>query len=376
MSQMFKWPRDKSSYLHKLVCLFLSTLGGPLSLSGNVYPVRETSHFTLHAENREQNAIVADICHALLQVVGDHVSAPSSFTPHIRVEVKPIDGPPYRIFIESGGRVLLELNWSQSLEIRSVCVGLAQAFYHRLGIWQGGSDGWSRYPEWLVTGSAVSLENRLFPGVLQATAWGLREQPAIPLSYLLAYNPDPSEERWYADQSIYLLRFLRHQLRSRERYRQYLLRIVNGESAFEVLAGMLDIQNPALLEMRWMVWLEYQARLDLGPHYSLAESRRLVTSMDSIMLRQDEVDRLALFSELAKDESVEGIATEAERRLFYLKQQLPHANPAAFNTLHALGAILEWHAGLRIADLKGLERAYQMEWEQFLEIEAAVAGNP
>jgi hypothetical protein len=280
-------------------------------------------------------AFIADRCASAFEL-------PPAYPQRILVSLLPPDvfgaGGSWRLRLEQGGFVSLDLHWDASLEMESLCRGLTAALLARQAIFLHGPGGTAALREWTVSATStdayLSLRPAMRSALLEALAAGQGTPPA--LKEVLG---GPAASRglsgtgragyWFAGA-------LRASGWSAAEINALLRAGLAGRDAYPLFAARMKARDETFEPEIW--WNESLARLRDAPTdgiEDLADSRRWIAEMARFEVETGNL-RL-LWGERHNPE----LRDRVEARLELLLLRMTRVNPAYHNAAQSLGELFE-----------------------------------
>jgi len=266
------------------------------------------------------------------------------FPQRILVNLKPTEfidfEGDYLVRVKERGFVSLDVHWSASLSLETICYALSEVLLVRYSIFNYGIKGPEHLPEWIVSALATDLYLGLRPAQWLTVAARSRKSDAPELTELITRNwKDPTES---AEGYLFLSALETNGL-SRSEIRMLIDRNLNGINILQLLPGLIrglaTERAEAVDPAEW--WPRARTGL-LEPRDEWMETMETSRLWIEALSDFSDVDGQELnLAELWKLRQEQAVRDVIEARYELLRLRILRVNPVYFNAARSLGAVFE-----------------------------------
>jgi len=303
------------------------------------------AHFQVFADDTFSAQYVATVGEMLAQRFGRILPPPARFSEPVFVNLVTRDeAGPEASFTSTyfpAGYAVVNLDWGPATRRENVERALAQGHLTHLSAAYG--QGAVHVPFWLEVALQHLARVQSVPTHGQSLSGAVQRGRPLRLEEIFAAERGEASEPDFEASAYWLLLFLEREGRHRGQARNFLLRVLRGESAMHALAATFGDQLRSREEAHlwWMVGLSDLIRPAGAPVLSIAESRRRIAQLEAFTVSfGGEVQRV--FSEQIWEHRRHPLVREELlRREQSIEIELGLIHPYFRNSLLSLGRLLD-----------------------------------
>ena len=277
------------------------------------------------------------------------------------------EATPFRVIVETGGVVSLRLRSDGSTPESIVRRALVQALLMRLAVARHGVSERLAAPLWLELACVEWWRTRREAAQFDALKFESDRMAPPALGSVLGAQRGAAEPRSLALGAVWLMTFLQSESTKAGEWPALLSRMLAGDDAPAALAATFSnrFANDAERELWWQTGWHHLRRTRGLPAMDAAESRReLAVTTRFVFAAEDGSDAVTSLADALKHAAEPIVGGELQRRAAALNRILPSLHPFYRN------------AGLSLAEAlagRGTEDAFERDWRDAVELEAATA---
>lgn len=279
----------------------------------------------------------------------------------------------YRLTLEPGGFVTLDLRWTEALELATCCRALSEALLLRYSLFNFGLAAAEQLREWTVSVLTYRTLLGLRPASREALFAAVQAEELPPVPDLLAQTWDAPDQ---GVAGYLLLRTLSAAGLGQQVERRLFRAAVAGRDVAPALTTILDAGRSAEaipgFGRWWTTYLPELSGTGATVFERIAVSRQWIDQLSRFQFEGEPINLKQLW-ERRDDPEMRAIV---EARLEIVRFRINRVNPAYFNAAHSLGLLFETILeGDRAHEFIGSLGAFLSDFEDTKAIESIVRAH-